>query len=309
MDTVFLFPGQGSQYCGMGKDLYDNFSIAKEIFNEADDVLNMKISDVCFDGDEEKLKQTQYTQPAIAVVSIAFLEVLKKETDIIPKFVAGHSLGEYSALYSAGVLTFEQTMKFLWERGRLMSTSKGGGMAAVIGCEEQVIQQAINDVKNVGYVGVANYNSQVQTVITGEKPALEKIGEILTAKGAKRFIPLAVSGAFHSEMMKPISLDFKNYIDNFEISDAKIPVVTNVDAEFETKKENFKEKMVKQLYTSVYWYQSILKMNDNGIKRYIELGPGRVLTGLNKKILPEAEAFNLGNLETITNFINNLNKE
>jgi len=309
MDTVFLFPGQGSQYCGMGKDLYDNFHIAKEIFNEADDVLNMKISDICFEGDEEKLKQTQYTQPAIAVVSIACLEVLKSETDIIPKFVAGHSLGEYSALYSAGVLTFEQTMKFLRERGRLMSSSKDGGMAAVIGGDESLIQQAVNEVKNIGYVGVANYNSQAQTVITGDKKALDRVGEILTEKGVKRFIPLAVSGAFHSEMMRDISVDFKNYIDNFEISDAKIPVITNVDAEFETKKENFKEKMVKQLYTSVYWYQSILKMNDNGIKRYIELGPGRVLTGLNKKILPEAEAFNLGNLETITNFINNLNKE
>jgi len=293
----------------MGKDLYDNFHIAKEIFNEADDVLNMKISDICFEGDEEKLKQTQYTQPAIAVVSIACLEVLKSETDIIPKFVAGHSLGEYSALYSAGVLTFEQTMKFLRERGRLMSSSKDGGMAAVIGGDESLIQQAVNEVKNIGYVGVANYNSQAQTVITGDKKALDRVGEILTEKGVKRFIPLAVSGAFHSEMMRDISVDFKNYIDNFEISDAKIPVITNVDAEFETKKENFKEKMVKQLYTSVYWYQSILKMNDNGIKRYIELGPGRVLTGLNKKILPEAEAFNLGNLETITNFINNLNKE
>lgn len=309
MDTVFLFPGQGSQCSGMGKDLYDNFSVAKDVFDAADDYLNYKISKVCFEGDEEQLKQTQLTQPAIATVSIACLEVLKSETGLTPKFLAGHSLGEYPALYAAGVLTLEQTMKFLWERGRLMSSAKSGGMAAVIGSDNNTILKAINEIKNTGYVGVANYNSQAQTVLTGEKEALAKAGEYLTQNGAKRFIPLAVSGAFHSEFMREISSDFQNFIQNYEISDAKIPVVTNVDAEFETKKEIFKTKMVQQLYSSVHWYQSILKMNENGAERYIEIGPGRVLTGLNKKILPEAEALNISNTETMKNFIDTLNKE
>lgn len=290
---AFIFPGQGAQSIGMGKDLYENFEAAKNIFDKADEVLGKSISKICFEGPDEDLKQTINTQPAILTTSIAALEALKSQLNIAPSFVAGHSLGEYGALYEAGVLTIEQTFQLIQKRAQAMSSAKGGAMAAVLGLDEEKVLASLKEASAEGYVSVANYNCPGQIVITGEENALKKASELLTAAGAKRVIPLAVSGAFHSELMKNASEEFENYLQDFELKNAKIPVITNVDSQITTKAEDFKSKMPQQIHSSVYWTQTIQKMIENGVDTFIEIGPGKVLAGLNKKISAEIKTYNV----------------
>ncbi|MDD3436352.1 MAG: ACP S-malonyltransferase [Candidatus Gastranaerophilales bacterium] len=290
---AFLFPGQGSQSVGMGKDLYDNFQEAKSVFDKADEVLGKSISKICFEGPEEDLKQTVNTQPAILTTSIAALEVLKSKLNITPEFVAGHSLGEYGALYEAGVLTLEDTFKLILKRAEAMSKVKGGSMSAVLGLDDAKVRECLKEANEVGYVAVANYNCPGQVVITGEVEALRDAEELLMASGARRIIPLAVSGAFHSELMKGASEEFAKYLSGFTLNNAKIPVITNVDAQITMNSEDFRQKMPQQIYSSVYWTQTIQKMTENGVDTFVEIGPGKVLAGLNKKIAPEAKVFNV----------------
>lgn len=294
---AFIFPGQGSQSIGMGKDLYENFESAKKVFDEADKVLGKSISNICFEGPDEDLKQTINTQPAILTTSIAALETLKSKLNIKPSFVAGHSLGEYCALYESGVLTLENTLKLIAKRAQTMSNSKGGQksgtMAAVLGLDDEKVQECLKEASNAGYVAVANYNCPGQIVITGEEEAMKKASELLSAAGAKRVMPLAVSGAFHSELMKGASEEFAAYLEGFELNDASIPVITNVDAELTTKAEDFKTKMPQQIYSSVYWTQTIQKMIKEGVNTFVEIGPGKVLAGLNKKINAEVTTYNV----------------
>lgn len=307
--VAFIFPGQGSQSIGMGKDLYENFEEAKKVFDQADKILGNSISKICFEGPEEELKQTINTQPAILTTSIAALEVLKSKLSIEPTFLAGHSLGEYAALYESGVLTLENSLKLIQKRAELMNETKGGSMAAVLSCPTEKFEACLNEAFSEGYVSVANYNSPDQIVITGEDAAVKKASELLSAAGAKRVIPLAVSGAFHSELMKDASEEFAKYLQEFELNDAQIPVITNVDAQITTKSEDFKSKMPKQIRSSVYWTQTIQKMIENGVDTFIEIGPGKVLAGLNKKINAEIKTYNVYDKNSLDECINKVKSE
>ena len=290
---AFLFPGQGAQTVGMGKDLYENFAPAKKVFDTADSVLGKKVTSLCFDGPEEDLKQTINTQPCIVTMSIAALEALKSECGINADFVAGHSLGEYCAMYAAGVMSLDTALKAIQKRADLMSETKGGAMAAVLNAPEGSVEEALKEASSVGYVDVANYNSPVQVVITGDENAVQKAGEILLEKGARRVVPLAVSGAFHSKFMDGASAEFKNFVSELDLNNASIPVITNVDANPTTAAEDFRAKMPEQIHSSVYWTQTIQKMAEEGVEIFVEIGPGKVLAGLNKKIIPEAAVYNV----------------
>lgn len=304
---AFIFPGQGAQSVGMGKDLYDNFAEARNVFDKADEVLSRSISKICFEGPEEDLKQTINTQPAILTTSLAALEVLKSKLSVQPSFLAGHSLGEYGALYASGALSLDNALMLISKRAESMNEVKGGTMSAVLGLDDASVEKCLKEASEVGYVSVANYNCPGQVVITGEENAIRGAEELLMASGAKRVIPLAVSGAFHSELMKCASGKFASFVKDVEINDAEIPVITNVDAEITTNAEDFKAKMPQQIYSSVYWTQTINKMIENGVDTFIEIGPGKVLAGLNKKINSEVKTYNVYDKVSLDSCINELN--
>lgn len=304
---AFVFPGQGSQSVGMGKDLYESSASAREVFDRADVVLGKNISTMCFEGPEEDLKQTINTQPAILTTSIAALEAFKEKCDIKPDYVAGHSLGEYSALYSAWVLDLDDVLKLVQKRAELMNAAATGSMAAIIGMPQEQVEECVKNAQSEGIVSVANYNSPAQIVITGETRAIEKACELLKEAGAKRIIPLAVSGAFHSALMKNAAEEFKNYVEKFEVNDANCTVITNADAKETTLGNEFKQKMPEQIYSSVYWTQTINKMVENGVDTIIEIGPGKVLAGLVKKINPAVKTLNIYDIESLNSTIEALN--
>lgn len=295
-----IFPGQGAQSVGMGKSLFENSNKAKEIFETANSVLGKSISDICFEGPEETLQQTINTQPAILTTSIAAFEALKSKLDLNIDYTAGHSLGEYAAMYTAGVFSLEDILKLISKRAELMNkaaTSTKGTMAAVLGLNKDKIEDVLDSVS--GIVSVANFNSPEQIVITGEIEAVNTAMEKLKEAGAKRVIPLSVSGAFHSELMKETGEEFKNFVAEFSANDSNISVITNVDAEITTNADDFKNKMPEQIYSSVYWTQTIEKMISLGVDTFVEVGPGKVLAGLNKKINSEIKTYNVYDFDSL----------
>ena len=306
---AFVFPGQGAQSVGMGKDLYENFKSAKSVYDLADKILGKNISSLCFDGPEDDLKQTSNTQPCIVTTSIAALEALKSQLNIKPDYVAGHSLGEYCAMYSAGVMDLETTLKAIQKRADLMSQTKGGTMSAILNATEEVLKAGLVEGSKVGYVDIANYNSPVQIVITGDENAVKAAGDYILANGAKRVISLAVSGAFHSKFMEKAGEEFENFVNSLDLNNASIPVITNVDAAATVEKEVFRTKMPRQIYSSVHWTKTKQKMVSDGVEIFVEIGPGKVLSGLNKKIAPEAKVFIVFDKESLENTITSLKEE
>ncbi len=308
---ALIFPGQGAQKQGMGKDLYENSSAAKKVFDTADKVLGYSITDLCFNGSEEDLMKTINSQPCILTVSIAAFEALKEKTNIDYAYTAGHSLGEYAALYAAGVIDLETTFKLIQKRAYLMNEAaqtSNGSMAAVLGLSDEAV---LNIVKTLNNVYVANYNSPGQVVITGDKEEINNNLDKFKEAGAKRVIPLAVSGAFHSPMMQKASEEFVNFVKQFEFKNANVSVYTNVDAKAEVLGEEFRLKLPKQICSSVLWTQTVNNIVNEGIKDFIELGPGKVLNGLNKKINSEITTLNVYDMESLNTTVDEVsnNKE
>lgn len=303
---AFIFPGQGSQYVGMGLEFYNSSERAKEIFYQFDSVLGRSLSKVCFEGPEEELKKTVNTQPGIMAVSIAAYELLKEKAGIIPDFVAGHSLGEYSALYAAGVVSLDDAIKLVQRRSELMSQATAGSMTAILGLNDEKLAELTEKASTQGIVTVANYNTPDQTVITGEVAGIDAANKIASELGAKRVIPLPVSGAFHSPLMKDASVQYAEWVKNFEINNASVPVVTNVDAQPTTDSNQFSSKMVNQIYSSVYWKQTISYMIEQGVDTFIEIGPGKVLSGMVKKIDRTAKVYSVNDIASLNDVVNSI---
>jgi len=286
--VAFMFPGQGAQAVSMGHDLYENSNAAKQIFDSACEILNKDIKKLCFEGPEEELKQTINTQSCLLTVSIAAYEAFKEKMNLTPDYTLGHSLGEYSAMYVSGVMDLENVLFAIQKRSELMQEacdlSKEGAMAAVLGSSEDIINECLEIASSKGLVSVANYNEPNQIVITGESDAVNYASQLIKEHGARKVVPLAVSGGFHSKLMQSATDTFVDFVQKLKINDAKIPVVTNLDAQYTTSAADFIKKMPIQISNSVYWSQSIKKLLSDGVDTFIEFGSGRVLSGLNKKM-------------------------
>lgn len=296
---AFVFPGQGAQFVGMGKDIYENNKLAKEEFDKIFSSLSFDLKTVMFEGPEETLKKTKYTQPAIVAMSLV-LEKLVRNKGIKPDFVAGHSVGEYAAFGSGEFLTLSDAVKFTAFRGETMNEiaeSVNGGMAAIIGMESSKIEEILKTVD--GVVEAVNFNEPKQTVIAGEKSAIERACVALKEGGAKRAIPLAVSGPFHSSLMKPAGEKLKEEALKYDFREGTAKLIANTTAEIISTPEEIKNEIYAQSFGPVKWVDTINKLKENGVDTIYEIGPGKVLAGLIKKIDKTLTVININSLDDI----------
>ncbi len=299
--VAFIFPGQGSQYAGMGRELADHFPSAKAVFEEADDALGFSISELCFNGPDEELQLTSNTQPAILTASIAVHRVLS-EQGIVPGFVAGHSLGEYSALVAASSLTLTDAVKIVRLRGQLMQQAVPvgvGAMAAILGLEAGKVAEACAAVADHQICSPANYNTPVQTVIAGHREAVERACAKCLEMGARKAIPLKVSAPFHCGLMMPAQEQLTPALAEATFNDPLIPMVNNVDAELVKTGDVARAGLIRQVSSSVRWTESVEKLMAEGVTTFIEVGPGKVLCGLVKSISKEVTLMNVENLVSL----------
>ena len=300
---AFLFPGQGSQYVGMAKDLFDNSIEAKEMIKTADEALGINLSYILFNGPEEQLRQTEFTQPGIFLHSIILASIIRT---LQPDAAAGHSLGEYSALVAAGSIQFYNAVKLVRARGKAMQQAgidNPGTMAAVVGLDPDKVEESCNEASSVGIVQCANFNSPGQIVISGSVNGVKKAMEICKSKGAKLVKELIVSGAFHSPLMNSAKEELLKELNNTDIYDARFPVYANVTAEAVTNKEEIKKLLYEQVTSPVKWEQTIKKLAGDGVTEFYEIGPGKVLQGLVKRITPDIKCISIDKYSDVEKYL------
>ncbi|MDD6797704.1 MAG: ACP S-malonyltransferase [Clostridia bacterium] len=300
--TAFMFPGQGAQYVGMGKDFFDNSENCRKVFEKAEELTGLKISDICFEENED-INKTEFTQIALLTTECAMLEAVL-EKGIKADVTLGLSLGEYGALAASNVMSMEDAFKVVRNRGIFMEQAVPAGigaMAAVLGLDANVIEDVLSEISaDNAVVEIANYNCPGQIVISGEKQAVENAAQKLKEAGAKRVVMLNVSGPFHSSMLKPAGDKLKSVLDDVEINEITIPYVANVTADYVTSKENVKELLIKQVYSSVRFEQSVRKLIEDGVDTFIEIGPGRTLCSFVKKISRDVNVINIEKYEDLS---------
>ncbi len=309
---AFVFPGQGSQSIGMGSDFYNEFPIARQTFEEASDTLKFDLAKLCFEGELEELSLTANAQPALLTASIAALRVLNQETDILPNYVAGHSLGEYSAIVCSGAIEFKDAVYTVRKRGEFMQSAVPvgiGSMAAVMGLsKEEIVNICEENSDENNVVSPANFNSPQQIVISGHKAAVEKVSSLLKEAGAKRVVPLTVSAPFHCSLMNKAADELKEVLESIKISEIKVPVVTNVEAEANSDHNAITDLLFRQVVMPVRWFESVEYMKNQNINRFIEIGPGNVLTGLIRRTVSDVELNNLENSDHLNHINENENR-